>query len=250
METVNLHLRRQIVLDTDPVKREQVLIRPKGECIDAPPYKDSVGNWRTTSLFYETFPNSKWEKYTPIFSLGEFPIPLLPSYHFYDRFAPDKDIPERHPVPSLRQIYLQYNDPTEYQFSIDVFKSTYHWKHLQRLKWFKPYLEEWRATLGEKLRGTGIRALVDIATGSDPKLALNAAKWLANGEFKEKQLKGRPTVERVNTELNREVAIERIYREDAARLGVEIPTAAPEGSLQEESLPELQGTGIHRGHSH
>lgn len=227
--------RRDIVLNTDVVNRDTVLIRPRGECIDAPPYKDKEGRWRTHTLFMETFMEnsySNWELYTPIFTLAEFDLPLLPSNCWYDRYEPDAKIPERHPIPSLRQIYLSYDDPTEHRFALDVFKSTYHWKHLCKSKWFQPYLEEWRQTLGEKLRQIGIETLVGIAKGSDPKLAFGAAKWLAESGWRERREKGRPSEAKVNQEIKKELDIERIYREDAQRLGVEVETSEPGEAVQ------------------
>lgn len=226
-----------------------VVLRPKGECIDAPPYKDQGGKWRTSSLFYETFPRDLWEKFTPIFTLNEFQLNITKTDSFYPRYAPDPQGPvvlldgstqERHPIPSLRHIYLRYNDPTEYTFATDVFKSTYHWKHLCGLKWFQPYLAEWRATLREKLRGIGIARMVDIAQGSDPKLALNAAKWVAEGSFTERKEKGRPSDEKVEVQLNKEAQIERIYREDAQRVGVEVPRE----SHTEDSMPDVSSTRV------
>lgn len=240
MAIVDLTKRRQIILNTDPLNREQVLIRPRGECIDLPPYKDQIGKWRTDTMFIETFPMGLWEKYTPIFTLGEFDFPTTKSAFWYERYESDPEIPERHPVPSLRRLYLSYDDPTEYKFAVDVFKSTYHWKYLCKRKWFQPYLEEWRLTLGEKLRQTGIERLVEIAKGSDPKLALGAAKWLAESGWKERREKGRPSEAKVEQEVKREADIERIYREDAARLGIEIQ----QGDTGDEAVSQLQGVGV------
>lgn len=244
------YTRDDIVLDTQVVKRDTVIIRPRGRCIDAPPYKDQIGRWRTRTLFYETFQEYEWDqrdRWTPIFTLREFDLPLLPSDYWYTRFAPDKKIPERHPIPSLRSIYLSYDDPTEYRFAMDVFKSVYHWKHLCKAKWFQPHLEEWRLCLGEKLRQIGIETLVGIAKGSDPKLALNAAKWLAESGWKERREKGRPSEAKVVAEVKREADIERIYREDAERLGIGVSKGTPEPDPEQatDDLSGVQGSGVH-----
>lgn len=219
--------RRQVELSSENIKtRPTVMKRPRGEAIDLPPYKDVMGRWRTDSLFVETIKplerddsgEQRFQKYTPMFTLREMDLLLTPSSPWYERYT-DKM------VPSLRRIYLEYNDPTEYQFASEIFRSTYHWKHLTNLKWFKPYVEEWRKTLGEKLKGVGIQKLVELANGLDPKFALQAAKWLAEGNFEERLGKGRPSKAEVATSLKRELDIEKIYRDDAARLGME-PDAA------------------------
>jgi hypothetical protein len=221
--------RRQVALSHDDVKtRPTVVVRPRGEAIDLPPYKDQSGRWRTNSLFLETISSLArdsdgelvCQRYTPIFTLREFPYSVPPSSPYRDRYSENL-------IPSLRELYLTYNDPTEYKFALEVFRSTYHWKHLCGLKWFKPYVEEWRKTLSEKLRGIGIEQLVTIAQGSDPKFALAAGKWLAEGSFEPGKTKGRPTKQEVASELKKEVDIERIYLDDAARLGLELVKDSP-----------------------
>lgn len=202
--------------------REPVLLRPRGVCIDAPPYKDSNGKWRTTSLFVETFDSLQrgpdgeqlWQKFTPIFTLREHPFNIPPSSPFGVRYDPPL-------IPSLRQVYLHYNDPTEFSFATEVFHSTYHWKHLCGLEWFKSYVEEWRRTLSQKLRGIGIAKMVEVTGGSDPKFALMAGKWLAEGKFMDPEVKGRPSKQEVAQNMRVEKDIEKIFEDDAKRLGIE-----------------------------
>ena len=229
MEDNQSKKRRPIRLSPEDVKRrEPIFLRPRGEAIDAPPYKDEKGRWRTNSLFFETFDmfqeskdgEQTWQRYTPIFTLTrehDFQIP--PSSPFHGRYDPPL-------IPSLRRIYLSYNDPTEFKFAQEVFHSTYHWEHLCRLEWFKPYVEEWRRMLIKKLRGVGIEKMVEVAGGSDPKFALMAGKWLAEGKFGEPETKGRPKKADVQAEVKVEAAIDKIFEDDAKRLGLEI-TAAP-----------------------
>lgn len=216
-----------VVLNKDNVlTREAVLLRPRGVAIDAPPYKDTTGRWRTLSLFVETFDEMQegkdgeknYQKFTPIFTLREHPYHITPSSNFYGRY-------EDNLIPSLRSVYLHYNDPTEYSFATQVFHSTYHWKHLCSLHWLKPYIEEWRRTLTQKLRGVGIAKMVEVTGGSDPKFALMAGKWLAEGKFMEPEGKGRPSKKEVATEMKVEKDIERIFEDDAKRLGIEAKEA-------------------------
>lgn len=228
MERVESKKRVQITLKHDDLcSRQAVYVRPRGSAIDAPPYKDIQGKWRTISLFVETFDQFKtdgdgdanYSKYTPIFTLREHPYNVPPSSMFYGRY-------ETNLIPSIRETYLDFNDPTEYQFATTVFHSTYHWKHLCGLVWFKPYVEEWRRTLAQKLRGLGISKMVEVTGGSDPKFALMAGKWLAEGKFAEPELKGRPSKKEVAVELKLETGIERIYEDDAKRIGIEASPAS------------------------
>jgi hypothetical protein len=235
--------RAPIILNhKDVKKREPVIVRPRGTCIDAPPYKDSNGKWRTVSLFVETFdplqrgPDGEqtWQKFTPIFTLREHPFNIPPSSPFLDRYNPPI-------IPSLREIYLSYNDPTEYQFATEVLYSTYHWKHLCGLTWFKPYIEEWRRTLVQKLRGIGIAKMVEVAGGSDPKFALMAGKWLGEGKFAEPEVKGRPSKQEVAQSMRQEKDIEKIFEDDAKRLGIEskeVPSVFVDlGTSNEQTKP-------------
>lgn len=219
--------RKPVIIDHEAIKEAPVVVvRPKGECIDLPPYKDQGGRWRTTSLFWETFDWGNqdingiylFDKFSPIFTLREHAFCIPASNKLGERY---KD----RLVPSIREIYLSYEDPTEYLFAEQVFHSTYHWKHLQSLPWFQPYLDEWRLCLREKLRAIGCEALVRIAKGSDPKLALQAAKWLAEEGFSQRRGKGRPSEVSVQVEVKREASIDKIYQEDAERLGLEPPTS-------------------------
>jgi hypothetical protein len=222
--------RRPVTLSSDDVTtRDTVVRRPRGEAIDLPPYKDVQGRWRTSSLFVETIDTLQrspldgeqiWQKYTPIFTLREHHFNVPPKSPWIDRYTDNL-------IPSLRELYLSYNDPMEYKFATEVFRSTYHWKHLCSLKWFKPYVEEWRQMLVKKLRGVGIEQMVTIAQGSDPKFALAAGKWLAEGSFEEVRGKGRPSNTEVQANLKLETDIQRIFEDDAKRLGLESKEQTP-----------------------
>ena len=228
--------RRKVELSSENIRtRPTVMDRPRGEAIDLPPYKDVMGRWRTDSLFVETIDalgrddsgEQRFQKYTPMFTLREHDLKLTPSSPWFERYS-DKM------VPSLRRLYLEYNDPTEYAFASEIFRSTYHWKHLCGLKWFKAHVEEWRRTLGEKLRGIGVQKLVELSTGLDPKFALQAAKWLAEGHFEDKGGKGRPSKAEVATQMRRELDIEQIYRDDASRLGLEVSKPKHDTVIEED----------------
>lgn len=178
-----------------------------------------MGRYRTESLFYETMAKAELDRevYWPIFTLNENDLVLTPSNWYYDRYP-------NHTIPSLRKIYLTEADPAEYDFSMKIFKSDRHWKILTKCAFFLPYLEEWRSTLRTKLHSAGIKTLLELAISGPGPQALQAAKWLAEYGFEEKQSKGRPTNAQVAVETRKSVEQDRILLEDAERIGVKLPS--------------------------
>jgi len=135
-------------------------------------YKDAQGRFLTQGLFFErcVFDELFGEEWIPPFTLKE-----------YDHEHKGKK------YKSLRQIYLSYEDPTEYQFAIDTLGSWDHWMKLQDSPWFKPFLESWRAELEVKIRSQGIRNMLVASAGEK---GIQAAKWLAEGSWKEQRQVG------------------------------------------------------------
>ena len=74
-------------------------------------FKDSVGRYRTQSLFREM--NSGKGEFDPLYTL--------------------KDEDPKGNLPSLKQMYLKANDPTEYEFAIAAFGEWHHWDILSKL---------------------------------------------------------------------------------------------------------------------
>ena len=135
--------------------------------------KDTIGNFRTMSLFFETN-NTNYEA---LYSLKD-----------YDHEVDGKV------YPSLKKIYLQFDDPTEWEFVEAVFGNWRHWERICNNKLISPYIDQWRKELEIKLRSQAIREMVKQSSKKD-----SAAKWLAEGQWKGKA-RGRPT----NAEVERE----------------------------------------------
>jgi hypothetical protein len=124
-------------------------------------FKDDGGRWRTKSLFVET--NEDEKKYPSIFTLG------------------DKDKDGR---VSMRSIYLECGDPTEYKAAISIFGSLDCWERLCKAPFFKPHLDQWRSELQRKIKSQAVDTISDISIGvSSNATQLSAAKWLAQQEW-------------------------------------------------------------------
>jgi hypothetical protein len=178
------------------------------------PYKDIRNRFRTESLFIETYKYESLdpEVYVPVWTLREFPHKLPPNHVFYDKF-PD------HTVPALRDEYMRIMDPTEYRFAEEVFGSFRHWKILREAKFMQDVLPEWRDSLQSKLKAEAVRIIRNIANSGD-KSSLQAAKWLAEKGYIEKDHKGRPSKKDIAQKLVEEANQAKLLQEDAERIGI------------------------------
>jgi len=159
-------------------------------------YKDAQGRYLTRGLFHETI--SAQLKATGF----KAPFTLKP----YD--MPD--------YKSLKKLYMEAEDPTEYTFAKNVFGEE-GWEHWQKLKdayWFKDHLEDWREELEIKLRSEGIKEMKKLADAGHKE----AAKWIATGGWDTSKA-GRPSKEKIKGELKRKTKIANDIHADAKRIG-------------------------------
>lgn len=82
-------------------------------------YVDSIGRYRTESLFFETKRASVQENFPPVYSLKTYP---------------------NNDLPSAYQIYM--NSDSEYAAAIKLVGEMRHWRKLCNLKWFMDGIEE------------------------------------------------------------------------------------------------------------
>ena len=93
--------------------------------------------------------------------------------------------------PSIRRLYLECEDITEYEFANKYFGGWSHWKRLQGNKRILREIDEWREELEVKIRAQAIRSIVD-QTASESQGSFQAAKWLADKGW-DKARVGRPS---------------------------------------------------------
>lgn len=136
--------------------------------VDKSKLKDSSGRPLTQSLFLENGYNLEYAVYT----LKE----------------DDYEFKGKH-YPSLKKLFLEMEDLTEYEFANEYLLGWQHWKRLNKNKLMTQHFEEWREELELRLRAQGIRAIIDQA--ADDK-AFQAAKFLADKGW-DKKAAGRPS---------------------------------------------------------
>jgi hypothetical protein len=131
------------------------------------PYKDKMGRWITQGLFIEHAADTSQALYT------------LKGY----------DLPDH---PSIKKIYLELEDPTEYTIATEYFGGWDHWLRLCANKTIRAHIDEWRSELEVKLRSQAIRATIADAK-SDSKSAAQSRRFLADKGWKEKRKAGAPS---------------------------------------------------------
>lgn len=158
---------------------------------------DHIGAYRTQSLFLETN------------SADVFPLMTL------------KDVDWEYKgimLPSLRKIYMDLADPTEYEVAIHVLGSWEHWTRFFSNKKIMKYLQQYRNELEVKTRSGAIRAMISTAT-LDGSKGTSAAKYIAEKGW-EKRKAGAPSKIEVQKELKIQTDIDHELEEDLRRIGI------------------------------
>lgn len=118
--------------------------------------------------------------------------------------------------PSLKKLYLEASDPTEYQFATTVLADWEHWQRMCSNKILSKHIEKWRIELELKLRAEGVDRILRSARSKGNWLA---AKFLAEKGW-EQRTAGRPTTDEVEREIKVQAAIQEEFADDIARLRV------------------------------
>lgn len=123
--------------------------------------------------------------------------------------------------PSLYRLYMETDDPTEYNFAISHLDSWDHWETLCQCTWFKPYVSRWRKELEVRAKAKALMAIKALADNPDTKESYQANKFLINGGWKEKSQgrgAGRPSKEDIKKEATRLAEDSRSIDDDFARI--------------------------------
>lgn len=106
---------------------------------------------------------------------------------------------EHQGYPSLYQLYMEVNDPTEYRFAVQYLDGWDHWQMLCQCKWFQPYVEKWRKELEVRMKSQSLaRVMTEAKTGG--KEAFSANKYILDKGWEPKEgqnKRGRPSKEEI-----------------------------------------------------
>lgn len=124
--------------------------------------------------------------------------------------------------PSLSQLYMEENDPTEYRFATKYLESWDHWEKLCECSWFQPYLVKWRKALEMKLKSEALANIIRESRDTKSPSRFTANKFIIDRGWEPKegqtQRRGRPSKEDVRTAAYDLAAIDKRLEEDLARL--------------------------------
>ena len=118
--------------------------------------------------------------------------------------------------PSLRRLYLETNDETEYVFASRYFYSWEHWKKVSESSIIKPSVEEWREELQLRILNASLNKIKKIAEGAG-RDAFAAQKYLIEKPWLKKPVKrvGRP--DKVETPIDTKL-LSKTLEEDLQRI--------------------------------
>lgn len=103
-------------------------------------------------------------------------------------------------LPSLRRLYLEEGDLTEYNFALKYFESWDHWKMLTECNWFKPYIQTWRTELELKLKADALKAII-LESKADTRNSFVALRFIVEKGWVDKSAepsrRGRPSKQEI-----------------------------------------------------
>ena len=165
------------------------------------PFRDPVQNIRwTKALFFET---TGVDKSTVLYTL--------------------KDVDHKG-FPSFYRLYMEIDDPTEWEVSQQLVDGWDHWEMLCRSAWFQPYIKRWRKELELRFKSKALYRIRQEAKVSNGRDSLASNKYLLEKgwEAKEGQRKGRgrPTRDEINQAAHDLARASNQLSDDFERLGL------------------------------
>lgn len=115
--------------------------------------------------------------------------------------------------PSIKRLYLEMEDPTEYAFANLYLLGWNHWKRLCENKAIRKHIDEWREELELKLRCEGVKSMIKSASDGN----YQASKWLSDRGWDNKGA-GRPSKEDVEKERKFQARTSDEFQSDVIRL--------------------------------
>ena len=167
-------------------------------------FKDPIGNWRTLTLFFETSRPSTKANFTPPFTLK-------------DADHTDKDGVV---YKSLRKIYIESEDPTEYSFAMKVFNSWDCWVAIKKNALIMQTINKWRDELEVRLRSKGVTTLIEDAASDKSRSKISSSKYLSEKGWMDEDKRGRPSKKKIQEEALKISRVKEEVDADIIRMGI------------------------------
>ena len=153
--------------------------------------RDPHGNWVTQGLFYDHNYDHKYAMYVLSWE--------------------DKTVDGIY-YPSIKRLYLEMADPTEYEFATTYFLNWDHWNRICNNKVLRADVDKWREELELKLRSKGAKKMLKMAEEGN----FNATKWVTDKGWA--GARGRPSKEERKRELEKETRFAKELEDEAGRV--------------------------------
>jgi hypothetical protein len=114
--------------------------------------------------------------------------------------------------PSLRRLYLEMQDVTEYEFATTHLHGWEHWQRILGNAILREHVEKWREELELKMQAVAVKAMLSKAAQGD----FNAAKWLAAKGWLGQR--GRPSKAELEKERRQREKLAAETKDDSARI--------------------------------
>ena len=85
--------------------------------------------------------------------------------------------------PSLYRLYMEYSDPTEFQFARDNLESFQHWLAITEHPDLEPTIQKWRVELELKIKAQVLSGIMQLALDTSHSKSLEASKFLFTSVF-------------------------------------------------------------------
>tara|TARA_R110000824_G_scaffold344886_1_gene531533 strand:+ start:775 stop:1263 length:489 start_codon:yes stop_codon:yes gene_type:complete len=108
--------------------------------------------------------------------------------------------------PSLKKLFVEFEDPTEYQFATTYLLGWQQWKKIVANQGLAKHINEWREELELRLVSQGIKDMIDQSADGG---SFQASKYLADKGW-DKRAAGRPSkkeqqkVQRISEKVSEE----------------------------------------------
>lgn len=119
--------------------------------------------------------------------------------------------------PSLKRLYLEMEDPTEYDFATTYLLGFRHWQRLCENKAIRKYIDEWREELEYKIRCRSTKQMIKLAAEG----SYQASKWLIDRGW-DKRAAGRPSKKEIEGQKAILSRVDDEYSADVTRLFKEV----------------------------
>jgi hypothetical protein len=160
-------------------------------------FKNDNGMWLTKALFLElTLPATRqWAKFT-----------LKEHDHTHDGV----------PYKSLYRLYMETDDPTEYEFATKHLGGWSHWKAMLDTVALREHIDSWREEKEIYYRSKGIKSIMESAAEGN----YQASKYLADKGWTQdsENKRGRPSKAEVKKETEQQVKVKLAVMNDYKRL--------------------------------